>query len=153
MKSKNTNIPLTQPTFVDCGETIKIEDIKGEINEEKSVEDQETENHNILEDIKEEVKEEESVEDPLYIHNQEIENINICIDIKEEGESVHNPLSVSVQEGNKRSENDNICTEVKEEGIYNDTLCVQEIHNFRDEENNTAVDDIDIVEHKIDIQN
>ena len=88
MKTKNTNIPLTQPSFVDCGETIKIEDIKGEINEEESVEDplsihQETENSNICEGIKEELKEEESVDDPL-----------------------------SILEG-KRSENDNICTEIE----------------------------------------
>ena len=34
MKSKNTNNPLTQSSFVDCGESIKLEDIKEEINEE-----------------------------------------------------------------------------------------------------------------------
>ena len=34
MKSKNTNIPLTQTSFVDCGNDIKLEDIKEEINEE-----------------------------------------------------------------------------------------------------------------------
>ena len=38
MKSKNTNLPLTQSSFVDCGESLKIEDIKEEINEEENVE-------------------------------------------------------------------------------------------------------------------
>ena len=127
MKSKNTNIPLTQSSFVDCGESFKGENIKEEINEEESVDDpltihQETESSNICEDIKEEVKEEESVDDPL-----------------------------SIQEGERRSENDNICTEVKEEGIDNDTLFVQEILNSEDEESNTVNYDIDIIEHKIEI--
>jgi uncharacterized Zn-finger protein len=45
MKTKNTNIPLTQPSFVDCGETIKIEDIKGEVNEEESVKDSHLKRH------------------------------------------------------------------------------------------------------------
>ena len=58
-------------TFVDCGETIKIKDIKEEINEEESVEDplsihQKTENINICEDMDREVKVEESVDDLLY---------------------------------------------------------------------------------------
>ena len=48
MKSKNTNLSLTQSSFVDFGESIKEEDIK------------------------EDIKEEESVDDPLTIH-QEIE--------------------------------------------------------------------------------
>ena len=66
---------------MDCGENIKLEDIKGELNEEESVEDplsihQETENNNICEDIKEEINEEESVDDPLSVH-QEIESSNI----------------------------------------------------------------------------
>ena len=39
IKSKNTNIPLTQSCFVDCGESIKEEDIKEEIKEEESVDD------------------------------------------------------------------------------------------------------------------
>ena len=34
MKCQNTNIPLTQTSFVDCGGTIKVEDIKEEVNEE-----------------------------------------------------------------------------------------------------------------------
>ena len=70
MKSKNGIIPPTQSSFVDCGESIKIEDIKEEINEEEAVDDpliihQKTENSNICEDIKEEVKEEESVKESV----------------------------------------------------------------------------------------
>ena len=85
------------------------------------------------EDIKEEINEEESVDDPLSIH-QKRENSNICEDIKEEvieEESDDDPLSI--QEVKRRSENDNICKEVKEEWIDND--------------------EIDIVEHKIEIDN
>ena len=64
-KCENTKIPLTQSNFVDCGETIKEENIKEEIKEVESVEDplnipQRIENSNICEDIKEEVNEEES---------------------------------------------------------------------------------------------
>ena len=64
-KYENTNIPLTQSNFVDCGETIKEEDIKEEINEVVSVEDpltfhHEIENSNICEDFKEEINEEET---------------------------------------------------------------------------------------------
>ena len=102
MKSKNTNIPLFQSSFVDCGESIKTEGIKKEINEEEGVDDpliihQKTENSYICEDIKEEVKEEESDDDPL-----------------------------SIQEVKRRSENDNICKEVKEEGIDNDEIDIDE---------------------------
>jgi hypothetical protein len=39
MKCKNTNIHITQSSFVDCGESIKVEDIKEEMNEEESVDD------------------------------------------------------------------------------------------------------------------
>jgi hypothetical protein len=42
-----------------------------------------------------------------------------------------------------------MCTEVKEEVIDDDNLFVQEIHNSEDGENNTVVDEIDIVQHKI----
>ena len=88
MKSKNTNVSLTQSNFVDFSESIKEEDIKDEIKNEESVDDpltihQKIENSNICKDIMEEVKEEESVDDPLTIH-QKIENSNICKDIKEE---------------------------------------------------------------------
>ena len=37
--------------------------------------------------------------------------------------------------------------------IYGDTLSVQEMHNSGDEENNTVGDEIDIVKHKIEIDN
>jgi hypothetical protein len=39
IKSRNTNDPLTQSNFVDCGETVKKEDIKKEINEDERVDD------------------------------------------------------------------------------------------------------------------
>ena len=39
MKSRNTNIPLTQSSFIDCDESIKEEDIKEEINEKESFDD------------------------------------------------------------------------------------------------------------------
>ena len=96
-----------------------------------------------------EIIEEESDEDPLSIH-QETEISNICEDIKEnvkEEEVVEYPLSF--HEG--RSENDNICTVGKEEGVDDDTLFVQEIYISGDEKNNTALDDLDIVEHKIEM--
>ena len=96
MKSKKVNIPLTQSSFVDCGESIKEEDIKEEINED------------------------ESVDDPLSIHKEKTSD-----------------------------ESENIVTKLKEEGIEDYTPSVEEIHKFGDGENNTVVDDIDIVEHKI----
>ena len=40
---------------------------------------------------------------------------------------------------------------MKEEEIDDDSLFVQEIHNSGDEENDTVVGDIDMVEHKIEI--
>ena len=64
-------------------------------------------------------------------------------------ESVDDPLSIQGQTNSDVSEN--IVTEVKEEVIRDDSLCAQEINNSEDEENNTVVDDIDIVEHKIEI--
>ena len=73
MKSKNTNLSLlTQSSFVDCGESIKEEDIKEDINEEESVDDpltiqQEIEKCVVCEDIKE-IKEEGNVEVPLSIN-------------------------------------------------------------------------------------
>ena len=63
LKSKNRIIPLTQSSFVDCGDSIKQEDIKEEINEEESVDDPlsiqgdttEIESKNIVAVLKEEV--------------------------------------------------------------------------------------------------
>jgi hypothetical protein len=39
MKSVDTDITLTQSSFVDCGKSIKKEDIKEEIKEEENVDD------------------------------------------------------------------------------------------------------------------
>ena len=87
MNTNNIEPSFYKSTFVDYGKTIKIEDIKEEINEV------------------------ESVDDPRSIH-QEAKSSNICEDIKvKEEESVDNPLYI--QEGNRRSENDDIFTEVK----------------------------------------
>ena len=82
MKSKNRIIPLTQSSFVDCGESIKEEDIKEEVKEIESVYDpitihQEIENRNICEDIKKEIKEEENVDDPLSIEGETTKSENI----------------------------------------------------------------------------
>ena len=101
MKSKNTNIPINLSSFVDCGESIKIEDIKEETNEE------------------------ESVDDPLSIQKEKASDVI-----------------------------ENIVIKLKEEVIRDDPLCVQQkIHNSGDEENNTVVKEIYIVEHKIEIDN
>jgi uncharacterized Zn-finger protein len=67
MKSKKSNIPLTQSSFVDCGESIKEEDIKEEIKEEENVDDPSsislsTERY-IKEEIKDEVDEGQGFED------------------------------------------------------------------------------------------
>ena len=74
-----------------------------------------------VESIKEEINEEESLEDPLSIQGE------------------------TTKDG---SENN---VEIKEEVNDDDPLCVHEIHNSRDGKNNTVVDDVDIVEHKIEI--
>ena len=116
MKSKKTNIQLTQTSFLDCGETIKIEDKRGEMNYEESVEDplsihQETENSNICKDIKGEINEEESIDDPLSIQRE-----------------------TTIKRGEMIIENENIITEVEEEVVDDNPLCVQEIHHFGDEE-------------------
>ena len=85
------------------------------------------------EDTKEEINEEEGVDDPLIIL-QKTENSNICGDIKGEvKEEESDDELLSIQEVKRRSENDKICKEVKEEWIDND--------------------EIDIVQHKIEIDN
>ena len=76
MKSENTNVSLNKSSFVDCGESIKLENIKEEINEEESVDDpltthQDIGNINVCEDIKKGIKEEENVEVPSF-NQQEI---------------------------------------------------------------------------------
>ena len=53
----------------------------------------------------------------------------------------------------RRKESDNICTLVKEEGIDDDIPFDQKLHNSEDEESNTVNYDIDIIEHKIEIDN
>ena len=80
MKSKNTNLPLNQSSFVDCGESIKEE-----IKKEESVDDpltihHEIENRNVCENIKEEIKEEENVDDPLSIEGETTKSENIVIE-------------------------------------------------------------------------
>jgi uncharacterized Zn-finger protein len=130
MKSKKTNIQLTQTSFLDCGEAIKIEDKRGEINYEESVEDplsihQETENSNICKDIKGEINKEESIDDPLSIQREK-----------------------TIQRGEMISENENIITEVEEEVVDDDDLFVQEIDNSVYVENSTVVKYINIFEVK-----
>ena len=80
--------------------------------------------------------------------SESIKEEDIKEEIKNDG-SVDDPLSI--QGDTTESESQNIVAELKEEVIYGDTLLVQEIHNSGDEENNTVVDDIDIVQHKIEI--
>jgi uncharacterized Zn-finger protein len=66
MKNKNTNIPLTQSSFIDCGESVKLEIIKEEIKEEETVDNPSsliysTENY-IKQEIKQELGEGQGVE-------------------------------------------------------------------------------------------
>ena len=96
-ESLNLSSSTSHTDFIDCGEVVKVEDIKEEIKEE-----------------------EKSVDDPLSI----------------QGETT---LGVS----------ENIVTGVKEEMIVDNPFNIQEIHKLGDGENNTVVDDIDIVQHKI----
>ena len=70
MTRKKTNIALAQSSFVDCGESIKEEDIKEEIKEEESVDGPSSMSYSteivLKQEIKEEVKdsdEEQGVED------------------------------------------------------------------------------------------
>ena len=90
MKSKTAYISLIQSSYVDCGESIKEEDIKEELKEIESVYDplsnhQDIVNSNVCEDIKEEIKdEEENVDDPLSIEGKTTKRENIIIEIKEE---------------------------------------------------------------------
>ena len=93
MKCKNANILLTQSSFVDSGESIKILDIKEDIKEEESVDDSFAIHQEIVcEYIKEELREEESVEDVDCGESIKIEDIKE--EIKEE-ENVYDPSSIS----------------------------------------------------------
>ena len=83
MKSKNIDISPTQSNFIDCGETVKVEDIKEEINEEESVDDplsiQEQTNSDVSENIVTEVKEDDSL-CAQEINNSEDEENNTVDD-------------------------------------------------------------------------
>ena len=82
-EGKNIDSSSHENSFIDCGDTIKVEDIKDEIDEEGGVNDPLSYN---CEEFKEEVKEEESVDDSLSVQEREIsESDNICTEIKEEG--------------------------------------------------------------------
>ena len=76
MKNKNKNHLLIPSSFVDCGESIKVEDIKEEINEEESVYDplsiHEWERRSKSDYVVTGVKEEVIRDDPLCV--QEIHN-------------------------------------------------------------------------------
>jgi hypothetical protein len=69
-------------------------------------------------------------------------------EIKEEESCVDDPLSI--QGDTTESESKTIVAELEEEVIDDDTLFVQDIHDSGDEEN-TVVDERDIVQHKIEI--
>jgi uncharacterized Zn-finger protein len=58
IKSKNTNLSITQSSFVDCDETIKEEDIKEEVKEEESVDDPSSMSYSTETYTKQEIKEE-----------------------------------------------------------------------------------------------
>jgi hypothetical protein len=79
MKSRNINISPNQSNFIDCGETVKVEDIKEEMNEEESVDDplsiQGQINSNVSENIVTEVKEELNSDDPLCINDTTNEDL------------------------------------------------------------------------------
>ena len=76
MKSKNKNNLLIPSSLFDCGESIKVEDIKEEIKEEESVDDplsiQEWERRSKSDFIVTELKEEGIGDVPLCV--QEIQN-------------------------------------------------------------------------------
>ena len=84
IKSRNTNDPLTQSSFVDCGESIKEEDIK------------------------EEIKDDETVDDPLNVQGETTsgESENIVTKLKEEGIEDD---TLSVQEIHKFGNEENNC--------------------------------------------
>jgi uncharacterized Zn-finger protein len=86
-----------------------------------------------------------------FVDNDESINLEVIMEEIKEEESFDDPLSN--QEDRTESKSQNIVTELKEEVIDDAILFVQEIHNSGDKENNTVVDEIDIVEHKIEIDN
>ena len=74
IKSKNIDNSPTQSNFIDCGETVKVEDIKEEMNEEESVDDplsiQKEKASDESENIVTEVKE-EGIRDDLHLSDQD----------------------------------------------------------------------------------
>ena len=116
-KDKNTNIPVIQTSFVDCGNGIKLEDIKEEINEEESVDDpisihQKDESSNVcgenikVESIKEEVSKDESAEDPLSIQ------------LKDRTESRGPSLNSTANNGEKRGKKCENCQKLFPEQYF-----------------------------------
>ena len=91
IKSKNKNIPLTETSFVDCFDGIKLEDIKEEINEEGSVDDplniqEETtpgESNYIVTEVKEELIDNDSlcVQEKTKLGDEENNTVFDDIDI------------------------------------------------------------------------
>ena len=78
MKSRNTDIPLTQSSFVDCGESIKEEDIKEEIKEEESVDDHASISYSTETYIKEEIKEEgKEVDEGQGVDDSNLDTYNL----------------------------------------------------------------------------
>ena len=81
MKSKNLSISPTQSNFIDCDETVKVEDIKEEMNEEESVDDpldiQGQTNSDVSENIVTEVKEEGIGDDPLCINDSLNQDLSV----------------------------------------------------------------------------
>ena len=131
IKNRNTNLPLNHSSIVECGNSIKEEDIKEEIYEGESVDDpltihQETEKSYVCEDMKEEINEKESVDDPLTIH-QETEKSYVCKDMTEEineKEIVDDPLTIQ-QEIESSNISKDIKKEFKEEESVDDPLTIQ----------------------------
>ena len=78
MKCKNTDIPITQSSFVDCGESIKEEDIKEEIKEEESVDGPSSISYSTETDINEEIKEEVDEEQGVDDSNLDSDNLVDC---------------------------------------------------------------------------
>ena len=88
----------------------------------------------------------------VYIERKRIQHKKSLNEFVQATDSIINfyfdPLNV-LQGETTTCENENIVTEEKEGVIDHDSLFVQEINNSGDEKNNTVVDDIDILEHKI----
>jgi hypothetical protein len=75
MKSRNTNISLTHSSFVDCGESIKEEDIKEEIKEEESDDDPSSTSFSTESSLKQEIKDEMDEEQGVDGSNLDNDNL------------------------------------------------------------------------------